>query len=224
MRVMDNFNTDSLTLVAPQGIDLHVAARSACWAARKLESIQFAESLPEAVAAFTQVIGFSPRVGKNIPKSIYLNQIESILSPFVISASAESSTALLFGPEDTGLMNEDFLYCTDVVCIDTNPENPSMNLSHAVAVALYEIDRYRKSICNGDVSALKKTSDVSEIGEYDVLQNLVSQGMRQTGFFNENTPTELPGLIKQVMLRAKLTKREMQIFQGIFGSITRKSL
>lgn len=49
-----------------------------------------------------------------------------------------TSAALLFGPESTGLTLADLTYAHDTITIPTAPHFPSMNLSHAVATALYE--------------------------------------------------------------------------------------
>jgi TrmH family RNA methyltransferase len=53
----------------------------------------------------------------------------------------EGNVGLVFGREDYGLYNEELARC-DVVCtVPTSPEYPVMNLSHAVAVLLYELNR-----------------------------------------------------------------------------------
>lgn len=47
-------------------------------------------------------------------------------------------TAVLFGPERTGLTNEDAILCDGLITIPTEAENPSLNLAQAAVIVGYE--------------------------------------------------------------------------------------
>ena len=64
--------------------------------------------------------------------------------------------ALLFGRENHGLYREELALCEATITIPTNSEYPILNLSHAVAIVLYEIKRSEK------VKRLKKQKSVSQ--------------------------------------------------------------
>jgi TrmH family RNA methyltransferase len=51
----------------------------------------------------------------------------------------DGQVALVFGREDVGLTNEEVTLCDLVFTIPASKEYPSMNLSHAIAVTLYEL-------------------------------------------------------------------------------------
>jgi tRNA/rRNA methyltransferase len=55
--------------------------------------------------------------------------------------SDEDRAAVVLGPETAGLSNEELLRCGRRAFIPTHPDQPSLNLSHAAAVAAYEIYR-----------------------------------------------------------------------------------
>jgi len=55
------------------------------------------------------------------------------------STKVEGSIGLVFGREDFGLFNEEIAVCDIMVKIPTSDEYPSLNLSHAVALVLYEL-------------------------------------------------------------------------------------
>ena len=55
------------------------------------------------------------------------------------SASAENRVAVLLGPEQSGLTNDDLARCQQLVHIPTNPEFSSLNLAMAVQVLCYEL-------------------------------------------------------------------------------------
>jgi tRNA/rRNA methyltransferase len=53
----------------------------------------------------------------------------------------EETAALVFGPETTGLTNDEIATCGRSATIPAHPAQPSYNLSHAVAIAAYEVFR-----------------------------------------------------------------------------------
>src|SRR5262245_2324151 len=59
----------------------------------------------------------------------------------VSTLGAESSAALVFGTESTGLTQAEMALCGRTVRIPSHPAQPSLNLSHAVAIAGYEVFR-----------------------------------------------------------------------------------
>lgn len=55
----------------------------------------------------------------------------------------EGKVALIFGREDSGMSNEEIDVCDVLVTIPASREYPTMNLSHSVAVILYELTKHR---------------------------------------------------------------------------------
>jgi tRNA/rRNA methyltransferase len=53
----------------------------------------------------------------------------------------EEVAALVFGPETTGLANDEVALCGRCASIPSHPAQPSFNLSHAVGIAAYEVLR-----------------------------------------------------------------------------------
>ena len=61
--------------------------------------------------------------------------------PQVVAAIASGPVALVFGPERTGLTNEEISRCHFLIHIPTDPVYPAINLAQAVAICLYEVRR-----------------------------------------------------------------------------------
>ena len=59
-------------------------------------------------------------------------------------AKVDGTVGLVFGREDYGLFNEEIAACDMLVKIPTSDEYPSLNLSHAVALVLYELYTERR--------------------------------------------------------------------------------
>ena len=63
------------------------------------------------------------------------SQVGELVQPVL----AKGRAALLFGPEDTGLSNEELTCCGVVVNIPTAPQFSSLNLAQAVVILCYEL-------------------------------------------------------------------------------------
>ncbi len=103
-------------------------------AAHLLDKMEFHQNLAEALQPFSQVVGATARKGKqriraNSPREV-LNRISPLLP--------ENQIAFLFGPEDSGLSNEDLQFCQLLSAIPT-ADFSSLNLAQAVAIHCYEI-------------------------------------------------------------------------------------
>ncbi len=92
-------------------------------------------SLSEAVADCGRVVGTTARRG------LYREHAKSPreLASELLQAASDRPVALVFGPEDDGLSNEDLLHCTHLLRIPTSPEFPSLNLAQAVLICAYEL-------------------------------------------------------------------------------------
>jgi len=93
-------------------------------------------SLEEAIADCQYVYGTTARLGgwrkgTDNPR----NTAREILG----MAAGGNRVAILFGSEDRGLSNDQIRFCNSLICIPTNPEAKSLNISQAVLVLCYEL-------------------------------------------------------------------------------------
>ena len=61
------------------------------------------------------------------------------VAPEIARALASGPVALVFGPEPTGLTNEEVTHCHHLIHIPADPTYPALNLAQAVAICLYEV-------------------------------------------------------------------------------------
>ncbi|MDP2849072.1 MAG: RNA methyltransferase [Humidesulfovibrio sp.] len=135
-RAMLNMGASQLVLVDPQGYDIDRAAPLATSHARHiLEAARITDTLAEALAGASLVIGTTARTG-GWRKGL-LTPVKA--APEVLDRLREGAgVALVFGPEDRGLTNEETSLCDQLVMIPASPECTSLNLSQAVLIILYE--------------------------------------------------------------------------------------
>ena len=133
---MANFGFSHLAVVAPYEPHWR-EARSAIGAEDLLQNARRTESLEEAVADCTLVLG-TGTVTRRTPEQPVV--LLPALAPLVNNELARGGrVALIFGPEKRGLTRTDLALCHRLVEIPTHPLQPSMNLGQAVAVCLYEL-------------------------------------------------------------------------------------
>lgn len=109
---------------------------SAVGAERVIDSAKTFPSLAEAVKDCSLVLGTSSlhRI-KPERKLIAIKEAASHISAF----SPSANTAVVLGPEKTGLTHEDLSHCHAVINIPTAEEQPSMNLGQSAAILCYEL-------------------------------------------------------------------------------------
>ena len=136
-RVIRNTGLDGLRLVAPGDWRTVECWRTAWGSHEVLEQARVFDDLASAVADAQVALAFS---GKREKGAAWLDVREAAAA---IAGRAEE-TCLVFGPETAGLSDAEVAACGRRVIIPADPAQPSLNLSHAVMVAAYEVFRARR--------------------------------------------------------------------------------
>src|SRR5262249_5248515 len=120
---------------APRGYRAAAAAKTAVHAGALLERKRIVATLAEAIADCAWVVGTTCRGGS------YRRRMRTprAIAPEIVGGGRTKRVALVFGPEDHGLSNDDLKLCHELVTIPTHSSYPSLNLSHAALVCLYEL-------------------------------------------------------------------------------------
>lgn len=134
-RAMCNMGIKQLLVVAPKDLVMEKVERMATHAAMEVvRDMALFDTLPEALAGFGWVVGTTARLGGDRQVLPSPGRLAQSLIPI----SHENQVALLFGPEDRGLTNEDLRLCHELVNIPT-ADFSSLNLAQAVMVMCYEL-------------------------------------------------------------------------------------
>ena len=147
-RVMKNFGLQHLVLVKPHCDPLgEEAMQMAVHAKDLLEAASVVADIPAALEGCYRAIATTAR-----PRDINtpLEPPEQAL-PALLQAIEPAQTggtqsergdrALIFGPEDRGLSNEELIHAQRFVKIPTDDRYSALNLAQAVAVCCYELHR-----------------------------------------------------------------------------------
>jgi tRNA/rRNA methyltransferase len=207
-RAMKNFGYTDLVLVNP--CKLEGEARAMASHARDiLEGARITSNLAEAVEGSNLQIGTtgvgSQKTGEHIRLPLYnLKELKEKLKDY------KGTISILFGREDTGFRNDELKSFDMLITVPASEEYPIMNLSHAVAVVLYEL-----SELDGGNNPLADGFDLQLLyGHLDQLLEEIDYPL------HKKDKTSL--MLRRIFGRAGLTPREVQTLRGIIRKTERK--
>ncbi|MBC7940094.1 MAG: RNA methyltransferase, partial [Chitinophagaceae bacterium] len=124
--------------------------------------------------------------------------------------------ALVFGPERTGLANDDVYRCHVCLSIPTHPEYGSLNLAQAVQLLAYD---WRQAL--GGYAVLARTPEMAraDAAAVDGLLAHWQQVLLDNGFLDPAAPKKLLPRLRRLAQRAELTDEEVHILRGIARAV-----
>ncbi|MDD5502115.1 MAG: RNA methyltransferase [Candidatus Thermoplasmatota archaeon] len=206
-RAMMNFGVKELILVNPCPID-DVAYQRAMHAEEILKNAKIFNNFEDAVNGIDFLAGTS-----GVPSANEKHHLRIPLNPtkFVeLASQTKGKIGIVFGRENFGLSNEELARCDVLVNIPTAPEYPIMNISHAVAVLLYEIYNPAQAVSASlelhEASGEEKERFFAQLHEYLVAVD-------HPEFKMENTEI----MVRRIFGRAGMSKWEFYTLMGILG-------
>jgi tRNA/rRNA methyltransferase len=215
-RCMMNFGYSDLRLVKPcpdyRSLD---ARRMALKAESMLTHAPVFPTLQAALADCHLAFGTTRRFGKY--REDFLTPEQS--AGRALAQSSGSRVAFVFGREDRGLHTSELDLCQFFITIPTDSTYPSMNLSHAVSLLLYELRK----------GAMGEARSVPEIFNDDMVpaqaadvENMF-QHMRRTlleaQYLDHQNPDHVLRSFRRLFGRTGLSDREVRILQGLWSRI-----
>jgi tRNA/rRNA methyltransferase len=135
-RVVRNTGAHGLDLVAPGDWRTVDCWRTAWGGHDVLEEARVFDDLAAALAGTAMAVALTGRRHSGA-------QVADIreAAAAIADLGRDETAALVFGPETAGLTNDEIALCGRRATIPAHPAQPSFNLSHAVAIAAYEVHR-----------------------------------------------------------------------------------
>lgn len=206
-RAMMNMGLSRLDLVRPRpDIDMNELRQMSYHAYPIYEDRREFDRAPDAVADCGLVAATTARVG------FYRDHAQSPRewAPRLLEAALDTPVAVLFGPEDRGLSNDEIALATQIVQIPSAPEYTSLNLAQAVMVCAYEL--YAAS-GQFEPSEERFPEAPSELRER--MFALWEQVLLRTGFMKEDKAPHMMMGLRRILSRGPLTIGDIKILMGI---------
>lgn len=208
-RAMRNMGISKLVVVDPQNCDLARIRKMATHAAGDVVAqIEFFETLKEALSPFSFVVGTTARLGRQ--RQVFDSPAR--LADELIALSRNNRIALLFGPEDRGLTNEDLRCCHWLVNIPT-AEFSSLNLAQAVMILCYEL------FTAGREGRVTHAPRLASRHELDGMYAQVKDILVRINYINPENPDYWMNKIRHFFTRIQLRAKEVSILRGICRQI-----
>lgn len=230
-RACRNFGVGRLCIVgSPDIFDDGSARATAHKCEELLERARRVDTLEEALAPHAFAIGTANRVRKG--KLPPLELPHEVL-PDLAQATVSGTCAIVFGPESRGLTDMDLACCTRLMRIPTEVDQPSLNLSQAVLVALQECWRHARgwtpSLPPGTAIESAPSASASPTGEtppafaeFDLLLERVEALMAKAGFRPyAGNPESFHLAARRSLARGRFDRRDLRTFLTMVKTLER---
>ncbi|MDO8644277.1 MAG: RNA methyltransferase [bacterium] len=197
-RAVANMGFKDLRLVAPRCSPKDKeAVMMAMGGSTVLKKVKIFKTIPEAIADRDYLIGTS--CTRAYRKLIRLSSRDLVTH----LEKREGKIAVLFGPEEKGLSNEDLSYCDQIVTIPTSRKTPSLNLAQSVLILAYELSR----LANHRVVSIRE-KPASKKSLHGMIAHL-EEILWEVGYMDPQNPFRNRLVLRNLFRRAQPTEQEI---------------
>ena len=213
-RLCSNFEVDELRIVSPKcDIFSLEAKKMALKGSEFIENCKVYDDLEKAIFDCDLVLASCGRI--DLSKDSIFESSEDIFN-WTSSFKKIDNLAIIFGREDRGLTNNELLLANKTFNIPTSYNNPSLNLSHAVSIVLYELNKSPKSNFNKELEVF----DLASSKQVHDLFVEIEEMLLKVGYLLKHTSRAKISKFKNFILRANTSKHEINVLRGIVHQIT----
>lgn len=217
-RAMHNFGLSDLRIVAPRdGWPNQMAIDVARNALEIVNNARVYDSLKDAVSDVNVLYVTTAR-----PRDI----VKPVVTPEVCAVSMHRLThngkkcAVMFGPERSGVSNEDLVLADSIITIPVSPDNPSLNLAQAVLVICYEW------FSKNNTDKERPVDECVELATKDEIALMVThleEELEAKGFFKlDHMKRKMHHNLANIFTRNNLTSQEVRTLRGVIRSLSSK--
>ncbi len=207
-RVAKNFGVREIRLVEPAAFPDEEAYRLASGADDLLSTLARYGKLTEAVADFDLVVATSSLRGRGESRSLSLSEL-----PGFLVEAGPARAAFLFGPERSGLTEEERSHASASLRLPTEPDFPTMNLSHAVAAVL--------AVVAGFVSPSPPPAeqDLAPAREVEGVIEHWDRALEAIGFYDTGHRERSLRDWRRIVAGRPLSSREAAVLRGVANRV-----
>ena len=214
-RSIKNFGFTKLNIVSPKQGWPNIKSKSTSVGAFDiLQKAKLFNNTQDAIKEFDIIFSLSARRRD-------LNKKHISMTSFIKKISANKiKYGIMFGPEASGLSNEDISYSNYIVQIPTSKNFKSINLSHSLTIMCYEIfkihnqNKFTKTQKNIKISSKKKI--VSFVAHLNDLLD------KKNFFLPHEKKHSMLMNINNLIYRLEPNDKELRILASIISSLAKK--
>jgi tRNA/rRNA methyltransferase len=210
-RAMLNFGLTEMRLVAPRdGWPNPEAGPAASGADIVLENAKVFETTADAIADCSRVYASTVRRRDLVVPALGPEEMAGEIR------SSEGRSAILFGPERSGLATEDVALASSIVTVPVNPEFGSLNLAQAVILLAYEWSRGVEL----SQPTVKEMEPPAPMAELEGLIGQLDHALDDAGYFFPPDRVQATKMtLRTILTKPKWSSREIQALRGVIRAI-----
>lgn len=221
-RAMLNCAVTEMRIVTPRdGWPNDDAIASSSGAQALLDQAKIYDSTAAAVADLEFVFATTARE-RGMVKQVYTAEAAGKVI-HQHNADGRQKCGILFGPERTGLENDDVALASAILNIPLNPGFSSLNLAQAVLLVCYSWLSANNTFSQGDVTVYMGATDYASKDEIENLMQHLEQALDNGGFFRsrDQKPTLMRN-IRNFFFRSGATQQDIRTLHGVFANMLGK--
>jgi TrmH family RNA methyltransferase len=208
-RAMYNMGLSRLVLAAPQCSINEESYRLAKAGKAVLDSSKTFGSLRSALRGIRLLVGTTSKSG-GYRAAAYAPRS---LAPRILAHAALQRIGILFGPEDTGLVDEDLQFCQLLMRIPTRHKANSINLAQAVMVVAYEL------LLGSLKREPARTPNLASLEQVEAMFAQLEQSLLDIGFLQPQNTRHMMFTLRRMLGRAGLEPADVGVLRGIARQI-----
>jgi tRNA/rRNA methyltransferase len=133
--------------------------------------------------------------------------------PRILGHAARQKVGILFGPEDTGLVDDDLQFCQLLIRIPTQKKAHSINLAQAVMIVCYEL--FLGSLGREPARA----SELASLEQTEAMYAQLETALLEIGFLQPQNARHMMFTLRRLFGRAGLEASDVGTLRGIARQI-----
>ena len=213
-RLCSNFEVEELRIVSPKCDIFSLEAKKMALkkGQKYLDHCKIFDSIENAIFDCDLVIASCGRI--DLSKDSFFESSEDIFNS-ILSFKKINNLAIIFGREDRGLSNNELLLANKIFNIPTSKNNPSLNLSHAVSIVLYELNKSSKRNFNKELEVFNLASSKQIHDSFVEIEEM----LLGVGYLLKHTSKAKISKFKNYIYRANTSIHEINVLRGIVHQI-----
>ncbi|MGD0099285.1 MAG: RNA methyltransferase [Acidobacteriota bacterium] len=208
-RAMFNMGLERLILAAPQCAVNEESYRMAKSGKVILESARICKSVTSALRGIRFLVGTTGKSGG------YRTPAHSprALAPQILAHAAQQKVGILFGPEDTGLVDDDLKFCQVLIRIPTQHKGHSINLAQSVMIVCYEL------LLGNLEREPARIIRLASLEQVEAMYAQLEKALLDIGFLQPQNARHMMFSLRQMLGRAGLEPSDVGMLRGVARQI-----
>lgn len=217
-RAMKNCGLKELRLVNPRENHLSNKALSASSNSEEvLQNARVFSSTIDAISDLQYVLATTARHRDQTKRVFNADLGAEIVAKKIYS---NIKCGYMFGPERTGLRNEDVCLADAIINIPLNPEHCSLNLSQAVLLVSYEF--YKTQHKTTENKFVTNHTTIADKEKVLLFCNHIENKLEQfANYKDEQKKEKLIINLRNIFTRSELTEQELNTLYGIINYLSK---